>query len=404
MDQIKIAIVGASGFLGAALTERLHFTGRYPFTPIIHSFGRAWRLARFPIEIRRANILDYEETRKAIAGHNVVVNCTRGGEAVLKNGLRNITRAARETGVQKFIHISSLAIYGPDPPPETATEQATPDPGEGDYGAHKLWQDEWVLNEHRSGLRSVILCPSVISGPYSSFVFRAAETLVTNDLVLVDDGVHPCNLIHVDNLIEAILTATGSESGFGERYHINEVEPVTWRDFFGELQDILGVNYQIPSISRDEIKRAQRPRTNSDYSLGRNLKSLLSKDFRRGLCAVPILRKLNDSAYRRFESLQPQTQSKLRRFLKGPATLAKETANLEVDLSGQSQEETTRNRLIRAQYRTVYHSPEKLVRVLGYKPFLNREQRKQSLEEFLKFTNFANTVRARAGMAPWTWS
>ena len=341
MDPIKIAIVGASGFLGAALTERLYFTGRYSFTPIIHSFGRAWRLARFPIEIRRANILDYEETRKAIAGHNVVVNCTRGGEAVLKNGLRNITRAARETGAQKFIHISSLAIYGADPPPQTATEQPNPDPGDGDYGMHKLWQDEWVLNEHRSGLRSLILCPSVISGPYSSFVFRAAETLIAQELMMVDDGVHPCNLIHVDNLVEAILSAAGAEAGFGERYHINEIEPVTWKEFFNDLQDILGIHFKIPSISREEIKQAQRPQTSSDYSLSRNLKSLLSRDFRKGLTAVPVLRKLNDTAYRKFENLPPQTQAKVKRFLRGPATLAKESPKLDVDLSGKGSEETT---------------------------------------------------------------
>ena len=373
MFQPRIAIFGASGFVGSALVERLFFDSHYAFTAAIHSFGNAWRIARLRVPMRCVNVLSFDEVNDLVKGHNVVVNCSRGDDATMLRGLRNITRAARKHGVEKFIHLSSLAIYGADPPPESAHERQPPDPGNNVYGIIKLRQDEWVLREHRAGLNSLILCPPNISGPYSSFVRGAAEALLQRKAALVDHGRNPCNLIHVDNLVEAILAGVRSESGFGERYFVNEVEQITWREYYEELQAMLGEEFEIPVVARAHLLESQR-NTKRDSGLMANVRTIFSGEFRRALSMMPWFASLNQSAHRRFTTLDPSLQRKLRRRFQKPLSVAREDRwpNL-----GQH--------MIRAQLDTVYHSPRKLVEKLGYRPLLNRAQRRETLIRFFEF-------------------
>jgi len=181
-------VFGASGFVGSALCERLFFDKEHDFVAYIHTYGAAARIGRFPIDIRSINVLDYNQVRQALNGCSTIVNCSRGDELVLLNGLRNIIRAAKKNNIQKFIHIGSVAIYGDDPQPQSTCEAAVPDPGSNRYGVQKLKQDQMIFRLNRCGMPAVILCPSNIYGPYSPFVLQAVSKLRAQEVVLVDDG------------------------------------------------------------------------------------------------------------------------------------------------------------------------------------------------------------------------
>ena len=71
----RIAIVGASGFVGASLAERLLSQGGDEVVPFIHSSGNAWRLARLDIELKTLNLLDRDQVHAALRGVTHVVNC-----------------------------------------------------------------------------------------------------------------------------------------------------------------------------------------------------------------------------------------------------------------------------------------------------------------------------------------
>ena len=53
----RIAIVGASGFVGSTLVERLLAQAQDEVLPLIHSSGNAWRLARLSIDLPAVDLL-----------------------------------------------------------------------------------------------------------------------------------------------------------------------------------------------------------------------------------------------------------------------------------------------------------------------------------------------------------
>jgi len=94
----RIAVVGASGFVGSALVERLLVQGADEVVPFIHSSGNAMRLARRGIELRMLDLLDSTQVEAALSGITHVVNCSRGDEDVMLTGLRNLLAASRKRG------------------------------------------------------------------------------------------------------------------------------------------------------------------------------------------------------------------------------------------------------------------------------------------------------------------
>ena len=357
------------------MVERLYFDKGYDFKAFIHSFGNAARLARFPITIKPVDILDFRQVNRELAGCNVVVNCSRGGLPTMIKGVKNIINASKNNGIEKFIHISSIAIYGSNPPPNSKTEMASPDPGPNVYGMTKLKQDNLILKLHASGIPSIILCPSNIAGPYSPFVLGSAQKLLSNEIILVDGGKYPTNLIHVDNLVEAILKAVESSNGWGERYFINEIEETTWKEFYEELNEILCLNTKFQSVSRDEVlKKIKETKKNS--RLSDNARILISREFRDTMSKFPIFKNLDDFACNMFFRLKSETQTKLRQKLSGPIIINKESPKISLNQP-----------YIGVQTRQFYHSPQKIISKLNYTPFLNYQKRKETTESWFKFIN-----------------
>jgi len=378
MFKPKIAIFGASGFVGSALVQRLFFDKGYEFRALIHSFGNAAQLARLPIELTPIDVLDFQQVNSALSECNVVVNCSRGGDAIMIKGLKNIIKASHKNKIEKFIHIGSIAIYGANPPSNSNRETAVPDPGSNSYGIMKLKQDEMVFKLHDSGIPSIILCPSNISGPRSVFVLEAIRSLLANEIVLVDDGKYPTNLIHVDNLVEAIVTAIASDKGWGERYFINEIEQATWKEFYEELKEMVGVKTELPSVSREEVMKVMTNSKNG-FRFSHILGILSSREFRNVMSKFPAFKKIEDFAFYIFFRQKSDIQMKIRQKLTGPIIINKDTGTIDVTAP-----------LIRVQVRQVFHSPEKIMSRLNYRPLLDREQRRKTTESWLRFINIGN--------------
>ncbi len=380
MSKPRIAIVGASGFVGAALIERLYFDeawrDRFEYVAFIRGFGNAARLARLPIKIESIDLLDYPRVESALAGFDAVVNCTRGDSALMLKGLRNLMRAAEHNHVRKFVHLSSVTIYGEDPAPESAREDAPLSPQRSSYGDIKAEQDDMVFGLHRRGVPSIILCPSNIGGPYSGLIIDAVARMMAGEIVLVDEGRHPTNIVHNDNLVEAILTALVSEKGWGERYFVNEAEPVTWRQFFEDIAAMVGVEPAFPLVTREEVLRNMQRGTPARAGLKSQAGALFSSEFREGLSVVPAFKSINDSAKRALNSLSPQWQARIRSRITRPIVIhpVRNTRSLD-------------HKLTTVQVRRVYHAPEKIMRELGYQHLLDRPRGMETTRRWLEFAN-----------------
>lgn len=369
----KIGIFGASGFVGSTLCERLYFDGEWDFVCFVRSSGNAGRISRLPVEIRTLDVLNRESVLAAVSECDIVVNCVLGNNASMLRGINNLVAAAKRIKTKKFIQLSSIAIYGQDPAPDSVTEEGVPNPGDNDYGIVKLRQDKIVMGLQGMGIPTYILCPGNITGPYSVFSRDLVLRLMAGPLPLVDGGRYPSNLIHVDNLVEAIIAAIRSSGGAGERYFVNETHPIIWREVFDDFSQRLGLSFEYVQVQREQVLPFLKERHTND-GLKSHLTIALSGEFRRAIGIMPVFNRLNRAAASSFERLSPAVQNRIKERLKGPIRILPPTTELRLD-----------ERYIKVQARRFYHSPDKLARNLGWQPVLTYAQGVDTIVSWLEF-------------------
>ncbi|TMH85070.1 MAG: NAD-dependent epimerase/dehydratase family protein, partial [Betaproteobacteria bacterium] len=149
---MRVAVVGASGLAGFAVVEYLLEKG-IETVPLVGSTGNSWRLFSQGITPQLVNVLHPDGLSRALGGCTHVVNCLRGDENVMLQGTRNLVKEALRAGATRFVHVSSVAVYGDRPAPGAAVESAMPSVEKGGYGWIKLRQDEIVQRTAARGLK-----------------------------------------------------------------------------------------------------------------------------------------------------------------------------------------------------------------------------------------------------------
>ena len=344
----RVLVTGATGFIGGRLCEVMALTGAFAARPFVHSTGSAWRIARFPLEFAIGDLCDGASVNRAMDGCDAVVHLARGDDAVMQRGLENVLRAAVAHRASRFVHISSVAVYGSQPSPDSVSE-ATAQRSDLRYGNTKLEQEHRVLRyRRRYGLDVVILRPPNVYGPFASFTVGMVSTLRSHGVAIVDDGRNPCNLVYVDNLVQAIFLALWRPEAPGQVFHVTDPLPVSWERCITDHAALVGV--EVPRVAAEELLPPARERVLRG-ELRALPEAIAESAFWRPLTRIPIVR-------RGFQSLPEQTKHAVRRWLGGSER---------VQRSG-SQERRFRadHPFIAGQKRRVAHSSEKARRLLGY--------------------------------------
>ncbi|MGB5106683.1 MAG: NAD(P)-dependent oxidoreductase [Candidatus Zixiibacteriota bacterium] len=384
MKRDFIAVIGATGFVGSALCERLHAEER-PFIACLRSPESANRVARIATPIRIFDLLEFSQVEAALKGCKVVVNCALGDEFARSKGLKNLLTGAKKTGVEKIIHLSDMAIYGEDPDPESVSEKCRPTPMREPTGVSKLKQDKLVLGLKDSGIATYILCPGNITGPYSPFLRRLIERLCRGTMPLVDGGQNPSNVTHIDNLIEAILTAIDSNHGAGERYFVNETEPIPWKRVFDDITRLTGIDCEYVDAKREQVLQHLPEKKRSNGGLKSSAEVILSSKFRDQVTRLPMLGWMDRQAKKAYRQLPKMQRRALREKLNWPIQIEAFPARPSLD-----------DRFVKMQIKRYHHSPAKLQSTLGWIPPLNYEQGLEVTEAWLQFagldTRFATSA------------
>jgi nucleoside-diphosphate-sugar epimerase len=365
----RVAVFGASGFLGATLVERAMTWDGYAIKPIIHGSGGAARLARHAVPLQMADLLVPETIRQALSDCTHVVNCSRGPGDVMLEGLENLLEASRKAGVRRFVHISSVAVYGEEVQ-GTIDEAATPAPVPGTYGAMKLAQDRMVARAAARGLSSVVLCPPNISGPYSAFLLEVVRALRGGELALVDDGCLPCELVDVENLVHAVRLALDARESDAQRIFITDGEAASWKAVAESLAPLGDRPLPLPSMPRQEAERRVAAASPRRPSITAAVKHLIASDVRDALRRDPWLAQ----AEKRLKALVravPGLEPVARRHATGGRAVGKPAAG-----------RTYSDRLLRVQLRDVRYSTARATGQLGYEPPVSFSGSMQAFQTF----------------------
>jgi len=374
----RVAVIGASGFVGSTLVERLLSGGGNEVVPFIHSSGNAMRLARRNMNLQMLDLLDAHQVDAALKGVTHVVNCSRGGDEVMLTGLKHLLSAAKRQRVERFVHLSSVAVYGDPPPPESTREGAPTRPVGGTYGALKLKQDGMVAAAAASGLSSVTLCPPNIGGPYSFFLVALVDTLRAGRFALLDDGDAPCSLVDVSNLCHAIELALTNGPGDGARMFVTDDENTTWRTVIDNLLPLVVSARTVPRVSREQLESA-RVAPSKPASIGRSLKHLVSSDVREAFRKDPLWAKVDFALRRTVARLGKEREDALRLSVEGPLKVQPIAPTFDPGLCCQ-------------QMRGVVHSCALAKEKIGYKPVFSVAQSMEAFRTWYRIEHGMDTA------------
>lgn len=375
-----VLVTGATGFIGGRICERLVQAGARRVRALVHSMHRAARIGRLPIELCPGNLLETDSLRQALADSTVVIHCGLGNARGIVRGTQNLLSVCREAKVQRFVHMSTAAVYGLTPPPGSETEDAPVRLTGDGYCDNKGRAERAVLRAGQRGLPAVILRPSIVYGPYSSWSTRLIPDLREHRVAMIDGGKGACNTTYVDNLIDAVFASIENDRAVGNTFFITDGETITWSDFIRAHMAMLGQKGELPQISNQEALAYYKNRpgvvTGSVKAAGRILRS---RELRQLLLQIPAAERTLSALWGRMQSLPEAKQQRIRTRIGvlPKAQFASKNGFFVPD-------EVT----VATQTGTVFFSIEKAIQILDYRPRIPFAQGIVLVEQWLRFANY----------------
>lgn len=256
-------VTGATGFLGATLVRRLVAAG----TPVrilrrasssLDLLGDAAGL----VEHAEGDVTDWRAVRAAVSGTAQVYHAAAyvgfGGRkdrealmAVNVGGTANVVDAAREAGVDRLVHVSSIAALGRTLPPRRMIDETAvwrPSKANTAYAVSKHLAEMEVQRAVAEGLDAVIVNPALIFGPGrpGENTMQIAQKLREGTLPAVPAG-GTC-VVDVEDVAAGMERAM-AHGRTGERYLLGG-ENLLWREILGQLAEVLGVEPPRVTLTR----------------------------------------------------------------------------------------------------------------------------------------------------------
>jgi nucleoside-diphosphate-sugar epimerase len=93
------------------------------------------------------------------------------------------------------------------------------------------------------GIGVTVLEPSCVYGPYSTaFTLTPVADLRRGRVALAENGAGICNLVYIDDLVNAMVLSSQLSGASGERFLVSGPETVTWRSFYRAYENMLGLD------------------------------------------------------------------------------------------------------------------------------------------------------------------
>jgi nucleoside-diphosphate-sugar epimerase len=253
-----VLLTGGSGFVGGRVARRLTALG-YHLRAVVRQRGVAEELRSPAVEEIEGDFISREVTARAAEGADLVVHCAAAAPPDLETarrinleGTRSVIEAALANGCPRLIHISTGSVYAMGDRPVVDEECPLKESGDA-YGVTKAEGDRLVIESAARGLQATILRPGAILGysPTSTWAVKVPERVRGGQVKLRIDGGDTLPYVHVEDLVDAIVLALGSNVSVGRVYNMVDGH-TTVREYTDEVRRWFGTP-PLEIIPREEV-------------------------------------------------------------------------------------------------------------------------------------------------------
>ena len=256
-DPMRVAVTGASGFLGSALmrylisakVEVLGFGRRqkHELTPGSlprHALYLPWDLTESPY---RVDVPAFRGRVPDVVVHAAGIADDQASADELKRvNVDGLLMLARAFPKARIVHISSSSVYDLRVASQDVAEFQGPAARPfGAYAASKCHAEGELARLAARGREVVVLRPHAVYGPGDRTLLPRLLEAAKRGLPLPDGGRVPHMLTHVENLAQAVHLSLRGEVG---TYNVTDPEPVLLRDAIEYAAYLKGVKPRIIDV------------------------------------------------------------------------------------------------------------------------------------------------------------
>lgn len=214
----RTLITGGTGFIGSRLALRSVDAGEevrvFGITRTPAEAENADTLRAVGVEVIEGSVTDRDAVWSACRDVDVIYHLAAAQHEanvpdshfrdVNVQGTRNLLDAALAEGVERFVHGSTIGVYGPAP--SGPVTDSTPLEPENIYGVTKL-AGEREVEARRGDLRVAILRISETYGPGDRRLLKLYNGIAKGRFVRIGSGRNLHHPVYIDDLVEALRTA-----------------------------------------------------------------------------------------------------------------------------------------------------------------------------------------------------
>lgn len=253
-DSRTALVTGGTGLLGSHIASQLRLQN-WDVKALCRAGSRTEFLQGIGATIVPGDLTNRAVLREACEGVDVVYHAAaRVGDwgpwddfvRISIDGTQNLLDAASAASVQRFLHISSISVYGHVDGDGNVFDETAPLGVNvhkwSYYTRAKIEAESRVWAAHQSGKVPVsVIRPSWLYGPRDRATLpRLVDSIRNGKLKIIGDGSNRLNVVHAGNVAEASILAATSDRALGEAYNCCHDGVITQRQYFDMIADALG--------------------------------------------------------------------------------------------------------------------------------------------------------------------
>ncbi|NOX91024.1 MAG: NAD-dependent epimerase/dehydratase family protein [Gammaproteobacteria bacterium] len=241
----RVAITGATGFLGSHLTERLLKDG-YEVSILARDEEKARKFEGRVHDIVIADIADRAAMARLVEGADFVIHLvsnfrTASGspesyQQINVEGTKAVVDAAMAAGVKRFVHCATIGVHG-NVKSTPADENSPYAPGDL-YQETKLEAQQYVESViGKSAMEVVIIRPCSMYGPGDMRMLKMFRMLAKKTFLMIGPCQENFHAVYIDDIVEGFTLAMTTENIAGETFLIGGDHYLPLRDYIKVVAD-----------------------------------------------------------------------------------------------------------------------------------------------------------------------